>query len=152
MKNVGKVITLIAVFGATHGCLAEQIMIQCFHEKNWCSDSVSALTSQADLRPCEPTDLPILAITYDEANKTVQFKRGSFFLGSSSGEITQIEDLGYQRLIHFRTDYYRGMSSIAIAGDDTSVLLGHATNLMTADGFSYFSLGHRGSCGQKVTR
>lgn len=146
MKKVGKLISLIAIFSAIPKCLAEQTNIQCVHEKNWCLDGASALNSQADLKQCESADLPIKSTIFNEADKSVRFKQGPFFIGSSAGAITQIEEYGYQRLIHFRTDYYRGTSTIFLAGDDTSVLLGHSTNLVTTDGFSYLSVGGTDTC------
>ena len=146
MRIVRPFLSVTLMLVATHTCLAEQINIQCVHEKNWCLDGAPALTSQTSLKQCESTDLPITTTIYDGTDKSVRFEQGPFFLGSPSGAITQIEEHGYQRLIHFRTDYYRGTSTIFMAGDDTSVLLGHSTNLVTTDGFTYLSFGGTDAC------
>lgn len=124
--------------------IAKSEIIQCQHERTWCSDHFA---SGDEVSACESSMIPIRSSNYDLVNRTVTFEKGGdWFFGEAEGQITKIEKKGYQRLIYFQTDYYRGIATHFIARDDVSASIGHSTSYITTDGFAYIAHGKRRSC------
>ena len=124
--------------------ISKSEVIQCQHERTWCSRHFA---DRNEVLVCEASKVPIKSSNYDLVSRTVTFEEGGeWFFGEAEGQITKIEEIGYHRLTHFQTDYYRGITTHFLAGDDVSVIIGHSTTYVTTDGFAFIAHGKRGSC------
>ena len=122
--------------------ISKSEVIQCQHDRTWCSDHFA---KGDEVSACESSMVPIKSSNYDLVNRTVTFQKGGeWFFGEAEGQITKIEKKGYQLLIYFQTDYYRGITNLFLARG--SVLIGHSSSFVTTDGFAFIAHGQKGSC------